>query len=86
MAEIECIFACDSCYMVCFDFGAVVFCNTKDLDVIGQQLVHARGFCERPLEEPSAEECVHYYGCACVGCVSSISMLLAGTRLCWILP
>lgn len=42
--------------MVCFDFGAVVFCNTKNLDVIGQQLVHARGFCERPLEEPSAEE------------------------------
>eukprot|EP00750_Incisomonas_marina_P018261 INCI2790.1.p1 GENE.INCI2790.1~~INCI2790.1.p1 ORF type:complete len:394 (-),score=83.36 INCI2790.1:1034-2215(-) len=44
------------CFMVCFDFGAVVFCNTKNLDVIGQQLVHARGFCERPQEEPSAEE------------------------------
>ncbi len=54
------------CYMVCFDFGAVVFCNTKDLDLIGRQLVHAREFCERPLEEPSAEECVRAFVSACV--------------------
>lgn len=47
--------------MVCFGFGAIVFCNTKNLDIIGQQLVNAREYCEGPLEEPSAEEYVPYF-------------------------